>query len=217
MHIDSRDRAIYAVALSMTGDEIMSARPLATRTSAIRNVVSATLSIATALALGLIGVASAQQPTPAQQSAIKSTCRGDYQAVCAGVQPGGPAALQCLQENAGRVSPGCQHALAAIGGAPTQSAPTAPAGAASAPAEAAPMMAPAGAAPAMAPSGGMMPMSRRDELRLTRQACGSDYRQFCQGVQSGGGHAITCLEANAASLSPGCRQALGEMKGRAAR
>ena len=49
---------------------------------------------------------------------------------------------------------------------------------------------------------------------MTRQACGQDYRTYCQGVQPGGGRAITCLESNAQSLSPGCRKALLEMKQR---
>jgi len=56
--------------------------------------------------------------------------------------------------------------------------------------------------------GGMM----RAELQLTREACGQDYRTYCQRVQPGGGRAITCLEANAQSLSPGCQKALMAMK-----
>ena len=72
----------------------------------------------------------------------------------------------------------------------------------------------------MQPQGGMqqqgaMPQggaSMRDEFRLTREACGNDYRTYCQRVQPGGGRAITCLEANAQSLSPGCQKALMEMK-----
>ncbi len=62
--------------------------------------------------------------------------------------------------------------------------------------------------------GGMGRMTIRDEFRLTREACGPDYRTYCQGVQPGGGRALTCLEANAQSLSPGCRQALMEAKQR---
>lgn len=163
-----------------------------------------------AASMALAGMAFAQQPTPAEQSAIKSACRGDYPSVCASVQPGGPAALHCLQENAARVSPRCQQALAAAGGASTP-----PAGGGSTA-----MMAPApagtaAAPPAMEASGSMPRMSPRDEMRLMREACGRDYRTYCQGVKTGGGHAITCLEANAASLTPGCRKALVAMKGRA--
>lgn len=169
--------------------------------------------IALAAGLALFGTVSAQQPTPEQQSAIKSACRGDYRSVCASVQPGGPAALHCLQENAARVSPACQQALAAVGGAPTRpssggsTAMIAPA--AAAPAAAAP------AAVAPAPSGAASAISPRDEMRLMRDVCGRDYRTYCQGVKPGGGHALTCLEANAASLSPGCRQGLAAMRERA--
>jgi hypothetical protein len=35
------------------------------------------------------GAAAAQQPTAAQQSAIKSACRSDFMAQCSGVSPGG--------------------------------------------------------------------------------------------------------------------------------
>ena len=45
------------------------------------------------------GAALAQQPTPAQQNAIKSACRSDFMAQCSGVQPGGQAALSCLQQH----------------------------------------------------------------------------------------------------------------------
>ncbi len=82
--------------------------------------------------------ASAQQPTPAQASAIREACRSDYMANCSSVPPGGAASMQCLQQNAARVSPACQNALRAAGGQAPQ------------PATAAPAAAPAVAAPAMA-------------------------------------------------------------------
>jgi len=69
--------------------------------------------------------AGAQQPTSAQASAIRESCRGDYQAVCAGVPTGGSAALACLQQNAARTSGACQQALRAVGGsAPRADAPS---------------------------------------------------------------------------------------------
>src|SRR5580698_8148469 len=80
--------------------------------------------IAAAL-LALAPAASAQQPTQAQISAIRSACRGDYQANCAGVPTGGQAALQCLQQHAATVSAGCRTALAPLSPTPTQArAPT---------------------------------------------------------------------------------------------
>jgi hypothetical protein len=71
--------------------------------------------------------AYAQQPTPAQQSAIRDACRSDFMSNCPGVQPGGSAALACLQQNAAKASPGCQQALGAVA-APSaaQARPSAP-------------------------------------------------------------------------------------------
>ncbi len=72
-----------------------------------------------------VGDGSAQQPTPAQASAIRAACRADYQANCAGVPTGGAAALQCLQTNASRTSAACQQALRAVGGGAVAAAPVA--------------------------------------------------------------------------------------------
>src|SRR4030095_11872181 len=94
--------------------------------------------------------AVAQQPTSAQASAIRSACRGDYQANCAGVPTGGMAALKCLQQNAAKTSPGCQQALQAVSGAPA----AAPKAAAPAPAAPAPAATPA---PSRAAGGGGHP------------------------------------------------------------
>ena len=80
------------------------------------------------LVLGLCalsGLAAAQQPTQAQASAIRQACRGDYMANCSGVPTGGAAALQCLQQNAANVSPGCRQALQAASGASAGTATTA--------------------------------------------------------------------------------------------
>jgi hypothetical protein len=75
------------------------------------------------------------QPTAAQQQAIRNACRGDFQANCSGVSPGGQAALACLQQNASRLSAACRQAVAAVsgGGAATPAAPAAAAASAAAP------------------------------------------------------------------------------------
>ena len=77
----------------------------------------------------------AQQPSPAQASAIRQSCRADYQAHCASVPTGGSAALACLQQNAASLSPACQQALRAAGGGSAAAAPATlrPAAAAAAP------------------------------------------------------------------------------------
>ena len=62
--------------------------------------------------------------------------------------------------------------------------------------------------------GGGNPPTMREEMMLTREMCGPEFRTYCSNVQMGGGRAMQCLEANAASLSPGCRQALMQLKQR---
>ena len=60
--------------------------------------------------------AQAQQPTAAQKNALKQSCRSDFQRFCAGVNPGGEAAMACLGSNAANLSPGCRSALASMQG-----------------------------------------------------------------------------------------------------
>jgi len=82
---------------------------------------------AVVLFAAVAGSASAQQPTAEQASAIRSACRSDYMANCSGVPAGGEASLACLKQNAAKVSPACQNALRAVGGAPKPAAAAMPA------------------------------------------------------------------------------------------
>lgn len=50
--------------------------------------------------------------------------------------------------------------------------------------------------------------------QTARQACAANYRQFCQGVQPGGGRVLACLRQNGDKLSPDCRQALENARAR---
>ncbi len=113
-----------------------------------------TITPAVLLLVGLTGLtvpAAAQQPSQAQISAIRSSCRADFMAHCSGVQPGGRDALACLQKNVAALSSGCQQAVSAVSGAAAQKSGEAPT-AAGAPTTAA---APAGATAtaAAAPAG----------------------------------------------------------------
>ena len=149
------------------------------------------------LTLGaLTGVAGAQQPTSTQANAIRQSCRSDYQAHCASVPAGGSGALQCLKENAASLSPGCQAAIGAVGGAAAANPQTA-----TAPGTATP--------PPSAPH----PMTRGEQATMMRDACGGDFRRYCQGVRLGGGRAIACLADHSESLSPPCREALMSARG----
>jgi hypothetical protein len=146
--------------------------------------------------------AAPAKPTAQQTAAIRAACRSDFMSHCSGVQPGGAEALQCLKRNEAQLSAACRSAVAAIGGG----------GAAGA---AAPSGAPAAAAgaPAVAPIGPMPMLRPRDALAIV-QICGVEVRSLCAGVPFGGGRIISCLAANASSLSPNCYSALSAAAGR---
>ncbi len=186
----------------------------------------------------LLSLPAFGKPTSAQIAAIRASCQSDYRANCAGVPPGGSAALACLQKNLANLSPGCQQAVsattraaapAAAAPSPTQQSPTAepyatttpqstpPApAAASTPTPASPPSAAPTPAPTPAPKPTAKaappefypPMSLREEVMLIRQACGPDYRALCAGERPGEGRIATCLRTNAASLSGPCKAAL---------
>jgi hypothetical protein len=132
-------------------------------------------------------------PTAQQKAAIRAACRSDFMSHCSGVQPGGAEALQCLKGNEAQLSAACRSAVAAIGGGAGAAAPS------GAPA--------ATAAPAVAPIGPVPMLRPRDALAIV-QICGVEVRSLCAGVPFGGGRIISCLAANASSLSPGCYSAL---------
>jgi len=138
-------------------------------------------------------------PTAQQKAAIRAACRSDFMSHCSGVQPGGAEALQCLKRNEAQLSAACRNAVAAIGGGGAgAAAPGAPA---------------ATAAPAVAPIGPMPMLRPRDALAIV-QICGVEVRSLCAGVPFGGGRIISCLAANASSLSPSCYSALSAAAGR---
>jgi hypothetical protein len=143
--------------------------------------------------------AAPAKPTAQQTAAIRAACRSDFTSRCSGVQPGGAEALQCLKRNEAQLSAACRSAVAAIGGGTSAAAPS------GAPA--------ATAAPAVAPIG-PMPMLRPREALAIVQICGVEVRSLCAGVPFGGGRIISCLAANASSLSPGCYSALSTAAGR---
>ena len=133
-------------------------------------------------------------PTAQQKAAIRAACRSDFMSHCAGVQPGGAAALQCLQRNAASLTGACRSAVAAIGGGGG-----APATGIGTPA--------AAATPAVAPIGPVPMMRPRDALAILR-ICDVEAHTLCAGVPMGGGRIMNCLAENASSLSPSCYSAL---------
>ena len=154
-------------------------------TKRIRLACNWTAPILALMLATLSAPALAQQPSQARISAVKSACPADYRAHCASVPPGGQASLACLQKNLASLSPACQSAVNALGGAPAAAQPG-----------------------GVQPARHYPPMSPRQELAILRYTCGPDYRALCGGVQPGGGRAIACLRENAAQLSPRCRAVL---------
>jgi hypothetical protein len=145
--------------------------------------------------------APAAAPTEQQKAAVRASCRSDFMSHCSGVQPGGADALQCLKRNEAQISAACRSAVAAIGGGTPSAAPSGVPATAAAP------------APAVAPIG-PMPMLRTREALAIVQICGAEVRSLCAGVPFGGGRIISCLAANASSLSPSCYGALSAAAGR---
>ena len=149
---------------------------------------------ATNAATGAASGKAPGKPTAAQTAAIRSACRSDFMANCSGVQPGGPAALQCLQSNGTKLSQACRTAIAAVGGgAPSGAAPS-------------PATAEAPAAP-LRPRGFIPLQNRLVVLRV----CRPDVISLCAGTPPGGGQIIDCLAANAGSLSPDCYAAVARV------
>jgi hypothetical protein len=148
---------------------------------------------------------AAKKPTDAQIAAIRSACRSDYPKVCAGVPAGGAPALQCLDKNKSKVSPGCQQALDAVGGGVAPAGGSASTGAPAAGSATTPATAP----PAVIV---LRPMRPREVLFVVRSACGVDIRALCGDTEPGGGRLMQCLATNAASLSPACKDVLSQFR-----
>lgn len=67
-----------------------------------------TSAFALVAALASFSAIAAEMPTEAQKEAIRSECRSDFIKNCAGVEPGGMPALQCLEQNMSSLSDACQ-------------------------------------------------------------------------------------------------------------
>ena len=140
--------------------------------------------------------ASPAPPSDAQKAAIRAACRSDFMANCSGVQPGGSAALQCLQSHSGQLSASCRSAVAAIGnGGAASAAPSSAAPGASTP------------TPAVAPLGPIPPMRPREALGILAM-CRAEQQTICGGIPFGGGRVLTCLADHAPQLSLQCYEAL---------
>jgi hypothetical protein len=155
-----------------------------------KSVVSSTMTAPATAAAPPPAAAPAEAgagPTPEQMNALKFTCRHDFGRVCKGVAAGGSEALNCLQQNAARLSPNCRTSLADI-------ADSLPAGA---------MPAPPAAPVAKSPeTGGPV-----DAVVMVR-ACKLDLIRYCRDAKLGEHRKIECLTAHMPKLTARCRTAL---------
>src|SRR5262245_23519448 len=146
--------------------------------------------------------AAAQQPTKAQENALRSACRKDFIAHCSKVRPSGPAALACLQRNAASLSSACRTAVSAVGGraAPAGAGPAGAAAAAAQPAST------HTAPPTMEGTASQAPDQQptKAQENAIRSACRKDFIAHCSKVKPSGPAALACLQRNAASLSSAC-------------
>ena len=55
------------------------------------------------------------------------------------------------------------------------------------------------------------PPLSQSEMRAVGQACKSDIKTLCSGIQPGGGRVGQCLQQNADKLSAPCKQTLSEV------
>ena len=122
-------------------------------------------------------------PSPQQLSALKFTCRRDFQVHCKGVPAGGAEAVACLQRNAAKLVPDCKTSLAAIGDA----------------------VPPAGVA--LAPKS-HTPNAPIVMTAVIGRACMRDLLLHCRNTGIGDGQKIACLMARGPKLAVLCKAAL---------
>jgi len=145
---------------------------------------------------------AAQQPTTAQRDEIRSSCRSDFMARCSGVEPGGKAALECLEHNHDNLSASCKTAIDAVAAKPaTAPAETPAAVEAITPAATTPPATGAKQTPATE--------SQNERLVAVRRVCTlDDIAAHCSWIAPTSPELVLCLQANAADLSSACKAAV---------
>ena len=177
--------------------------------------------VSAGLLFGLTG-ATLASPTAAQLQAIRSACPSDFQSFCAGVSPGGSAALQCLEKNVAKLSSACQGAVKAVMPAassatssePDSSATTDSSDDSSSSSDAASTGESQGQTKSSSQPAAAEPtvhLTLRQEIFLVREACGPEFRAYCGGIQLGGGNAVNCLRAHSSKLSGACKGAISDL------
>lgn len=123
-------------------------------------------------------------PTAEQMKAIRFTCRREFANNCRGVPSGGAKAIDCLQRNAGKLTPDCKTSLAALGDARPATPGTPP------------------PAPAGTPNAPIVMTA------VIGRSCMRDLMLHCRDSKVGDGRKIACLMERGPALSPLCKAAL---------
>ncbi len=158
------------------------------------------------------------QPSPQQVQAIRGACRSDFISHCAGVQPGGREALECLASHAPQLSPACGVAVSAVAPNP-KNEPRKNEPPKNEPATAEPTQATApepetpksetvkAGAPEPGPATGAAPAETpQEQLAAISKVCTlSDFTAHCSWIAPTNPELVSCLKANAADLSPACK------------
>jgi hypothetical protein len=116
--------------------------------------------------------------------AIRFTCRREFANNCRGVPSGGAKAIDCLQRNAGKLTPDCKTSLAALGDARPATPGTPP------------------PAPAGTPNAPIVMTA------VIGRSCMRDLLLHCRDIKVGDGRKIACLMERGPALSPLCKAAL---------
>ncbi len=156
------------------------------------------------------GEAASTEAAPS--SATKTGGSTEQGAPSPGAAAQGSAAVSASQPNAAVKKPAAASS-AAVQGAESGAAAKASGAASAAKAKsavngAAAPVTPASTGSAAPPDVGFIPP--RKKVMLAR-ACRSDFNAHCPGVDLGEGRAVACLEANKATLTPDCREALAKI------
>ena len=81
------------------------------RNPSVRRLSAALITLGVPAMTCLASRADAQTPPVTSMAALRQACMADVRSVCAGIQPGGGRIMQCMQQNADRLSAGCRQAI----------------------------------------------------------------------------------------------------------
>jgi hypothetical protein len=143
-----------------------------------------------------VNAVQAPAAAPARTDAPAAAPKADTPAAAEPVKPAATAA------------PAAPPAAPAAAPSATPAAPAAPKPS-TAGKKAAPAATTSAPTPAPAPAMTLRPLRPREQAFVLRSACGADVRALCGGIAPGGGRIVQCLAANAAALSPACKDVLG--------